>query len=221
MAVPSPPRSESCPATRARLAEIGGRTPIPLPAAAIPDHFRRSAVLALVGCHKGRPCVVLTERSARMRAHASEIALAGGRIEPGETPEAAAVREAMEEVGADPSAVDVLGRLDEAWSKAGNHVVTIVAWYRGPLAELAPTSVETTRVFLTPLAAIARPEAHRVDVAEINGVTYENDVLDAGDFDIYGLTADIVMDLLAWLDGRERDRVPIRLAELARKLERD
>ena len=178
-------------------------------------------MLVLVGCHDGRPCVVLTERSARMRAHASEIALAGGRIEPGETPEEAAVREAMEEVGAEPAAVDVLGRLDEAWSKAGNHVVTVVAWYDGALAALEPTSVETTRVFLTPLADIARPEAHRIDVAEINGVTYENDVLDAGDFDIYGLTADIVMDLLAWLDGRERDRVPIRLEELARKLERD
>ena len=75
------------------------------------------------------------------------------------------------------------------------------------------------RVFLTPLAHIARTEAHHVHVAEIDGRTYENDVLDAGDFEIYGLTADIVMDLLAWLDGRERDRIPVRLAELERSLE--
>ena len=156
-----------------------------------------------------------------MRSHASEIALPGGRIEPGETPEDAAVREAMEEVGVDPGAVEVLGRLDEAWSKAGNHVVPVVAWYRGALEDLGPTSEEVANVFLTPLADIARPEAHRIDIAEINGVIYENDVLDAGSFDIYGLTADLVMDLLAWLDGRERDRVPVRLEELARKLARD
>jgi hypothetical protein len=46
-------------------------------------------------------------------------------------------------------------------------------------------------------------------------------VLDAGTFDIYGLTADLAMDLLAWLEGRERGRVPVRLEELARKLARD
>jgi 8-oxo-dGTP pyrophosphatase MutT (NUDIX family) len=218
---PSPSILDSCTRTEARLREVADRTSTPLPPAAIPEHFRRAAVLLLVGCHDGRPCLALSERSPRMRAHASEIALAGGRIEPGETPEDAAVREANEEVGADPRAVEVLGRLDEAWSKAGNHVVPVVAWYRGALTDLAPASEEVARVFVTPLADIARPDAHRVDSAEINGVVYENDVLDAGTFDVYGLTADIVMDLLAWLDGRERDRVPIRLVELARKLERE
>jgi hypothetical protein len=127
----------------------------------------------------------------------------------------------MEEVGVEAGEVELLGRLDEGWSKAGNHVVPVVAWYRGALDMLEPTSPEVERVFLTPLADIARPQAHRIHHAEIDGVIYENDVLDAGTFDIYGLTADIVMDLLAWLDGRERDRVPIRLEELARKLARE
>lgn len=212
---------ESCARTEARLRRVAERVSTRLPLASIPEHFRRAAVLLLVGCHDGRPCLVLTERSARMRAHASEIALPGGRIEPGETPEEAAVREAMEEVGVDPSAVEVLGRLDEAWSKAGNHVVPVVAWYGAALTDLEPTSEEVANVFLTSLVDIARPDAHRIDIAEINGVIYENDVLDAGSFDIYGLTADIVMDLLAWLEGRERERVPIRLEELARKLARD
>lgn len=212
---------ESCLETEARLRQVAERASTPLPPSSIPEHFRRAAVLLLVGCHDGRPCLVLTERSARMRAHASEIALPGGRIEPGERPEEAAVREAMEEVGVDPSAADVLGQLDEAWSKAGNHVVPVLAWYRGALEDLAPASEEVENVFVTALADIARPGAHRVDIAEINGVTYENDVLDAGSFDIYGLTADLVMDLLAWLDGRERGRVPVRLEELARKLARD
>jgi SAM-dependent methyltransferase/ADP-ribose pyrophosphatase YjhB (NUDIX family) len=210
-----------CAETHARLTAITERPSAAFPAAEVPEHFRRAAVLLLVGCHDGRPHLVLTERSARMRAHASEIALPGGRIEAGETPEQAAVREAMEEVGADPDAVDLLGRHDDAWSKAGNHVVPVVAWYRGTLTALAPSSEEVASVFLTALGDIASPEAHRIDVVEINGVTYENDVLDAGTFDIYGLTADLVMDLFAWLDGRERDRVPVRLDELARKLERE
>jgi mutator protein MutT len=210
---------ESCTETRARLARLAERRSTRLPQASIPDHFRRAAVLLLVGCHGNQPCLVLTERAAGMRSHASEISLPGGRIESGETPEEAAVREATEEVGVDPVAVARLGRLDEAWSKARNHVVPVVGWYDQPLHALAATSPEVAQVFVTPLARIARPEAHRVDTAEIEGRTYENDVLDADTFEIYGLTADIVLDLLAWLAETERGRVPQRLRELERSLE--
>src|SRR5664279_3868227 len=175
-----------CDATRARLRKLRERLSTPLPPESVPEHFRRAAVLLLVGCHEGEACVVLSERSARLRSHSGEIGLPGGRIEPGETPEQAAVREATEEVGVDASAVELFGRLDEAWSKARNHVVPVVGWYDAPLDDLVATSDEVARVFITPLARIARPEAHRIDVAEINGVTYENDVLDADIYDIYG-----------------------------------
>jgi mutator protein MutT len=219
MARPEPALLDSCTDTHTRLRAVAQRLATPL--APVPDHFRRAAVLLLVGCFENEPCIVLTERAANMRSHAAEVSLPGGRIEPGETEEQAAVREATEEVGVDADAVELLGRLDEAWSKGHNHVVTVVGWYRAALEDLAPTSPEVARVFLTPLARIARPEAHSVHVAEIEGQIYENDVLDAGTFEIYGLTADIVMDLLAFLDGRERDRVEVRLEELERMLERD
>lgn len=218
---PAPARLDSCRDTDARLRELGRRTPSPLPPASIPDHFRHAAVLLLVGCFEDRPCIVLTERAANLRSHAAEISLPGGRIEPGETAEQAAVREAAEEVDVDPDAVALLGRLDEAWSKGRNHVVPVVGWYRAGLDDLQPASDEVAHVFLTPLQRIARPGAHSIHVAEIDGRIYENDVLDADSFEIYGLTADIVMDLLAFLDGRERDRIPIRLEELDRMLQRD
>jgi 8-oxo-dGTP pyrophosphatase MutT (NUDIX family) len=207
-----------CAETRSRMEGLRDRSPAVLPPDSVPDHFRRAAVLVLVGCHEGQPMLVLTERSRHLRAHSGEIALPGGRIEPGETPEAAAVREAAEEVGVDPDGVVLLGRLDEAWSKARNHVVPVAGWYEGALADLSPTSAEVARVFLTPLARIAREDSHRIDVAEIDGHTYENDVLDAGELEIYGLTADLVLDLLAWVAGNERDRIPTRLAELERSL---
>ena len=66
----------------------------------------------------------------------------------------------------------------------------------------------------TPLAAIVPPSTHRLDRVEVDGHVFENDVIDGPDCEIYGLTADLVLDLLAWLDGRERDRVPARLADL-------
>lgn len=208
----------SCDTTRARLERLGTRASVTLPPDSVPEHFRRAAVLVLVGCHEEQPTLVLTERSPRLRAHAGEVALPGGRIEPGETPEQAAVREAGEEVGVDPGAVVLLGRLDEAWSKARNHVVPVVGWYDGDLTRLLPASEEVVRVFLVPLAEIADPSRHRFDVAELDGVTYQNDVIDTDACRIYGLTADLVLDLVAWLEGVERARIPVRLAELRRSL---
>ena len=146
------------------------------------------------------------------------MALPGGRIDPGETPEQGAVREASEEVGVDPAAVILLGRLDEAWSKARNHVVPVAGWYLGDLTRLMPASEEVARVFLVALDEIADRSRHRVDVAELDGVLYENEVIDTAACSIYGLTADLVLDLVVWLEGVERARVPVRLAALRSSL---
>ena len=55
--------------------------------------------------------MVLTRRAAHLRTHTGEVSFPGGRLDPGETPEAGALREAAEEVGLDPAAVEVVGRL--------------------------------------------------------------------------------------------------------------
>jgi 8-oxo-dGTP pyrophosphatase MutT (NUDIX family) len=205
---------DSCTATHARLGELAARTPATIPDAAVPADFRRAAVLALVGDLDGRPALALTERSAHLRAHAGEICLPGGRLDPGETPEEAAVREAEEEVGVDRSALELAGRLDDAWSKGRNHVVPVAAWYGASLLDLRPMTDEAVRLFVVPLATLAWPEAHRLDVVEHRGHRFENDVIDAGVCEVYGFTADVVLDLLAFVTGTDRNRVPQRLLEL-------
>ncbi len=208
----------SCDATFARLGELGRRTPTTIPDAAVPADFRRAAVLVLVGDLGGAPALVLTERSRHLRAHAGEICLPGGRIDPGETPEQTAVREADEEVGVDSGRLEVVGRLDDAWSKGRNHVVPVVARYDAPIEDLSPRTDEAVRVMLEPLAALARPDSHRLDVVELRGYRFENDVIDASTCEVYGFTADVVLDLLAFLTGTERDRVPARLLDLERAI---
>src|SRR5438105_12452546 len=75
---------------------------------------RRSAVLVcIVAGPGGEACLVVTQRAAGLRAHASQYALPGGRIEPGEDALGAALREAEEEVGLCCSRADVLGLLDD------------------------------------------------------------------------------------------------------------
>lgn len=211
---PEWPVLESCAAAATRLRELAHRTPATIPDAVVPTDFRRAAVLALVGDLDGRPALALAERSAHLRAHAGEICLPGGRLDPGESPEDAAVREAEEEVGMEPSALELAGRLDDAWSKGRNHVVPVVGWYHAALGDLRPMSEESVQVFVVPLAELARPEAHRLDAVEHRGHRFENDVIDARVCEVYGFTADVVLDLLAFLTGRERDRVPQRLLDL-------
>jgi 8-oxo-dGTP pyrophosphatase MutT (NUDIX family) len=209
---------QSCTAVEARLRELTARPPATIPDDALPDDFRRAAVLAIVGWvgHDQLPALVLTERSRHLRAHAGEICLPGGRIDPGETPEDAAVREAEEEVNLDHWGLELCGRLDDAWSKGRNHVVPVVGWYEAPLPDLRPMTEEVDRIFLVPLTELARPGAHRLDVVEAHGHTYENDVIDVDACEVYGFTADVVLDLLAFLTGTERARVPQRLLDLER-----
>jgi 8-oxo-dGTP pyrophosphatase MutT (NUDIX family) len=73
--------------------------------------LRPAAALILLYRHDGVWCVPLTVRGASLRQHGGQVSLPGGRIEPGETPEQTAVREAFEEIGVRPGNIDVLGRL--------------------------------------------------------------------------------------------------------------
>ena len=76
----------------------------------------------------GNAGVLLTRRSTALRNHAGEISFPGGRIDPGETEVAAALREANEEVGLDPAAVEVIGELDHlATVVSRSHIVPVIA----------------------------------------------------------------------------------------------
>lgn len=70
-----------------------------------------SAVLVPLFEEAGEARVILTRRAQHMRSHTGEVSFPGGRLDPGETPVAAALREATEEIGLDPASVEILGQL--------------------------------------------------------------------------------------------------------------
>ena len=77
------------------------------------DADARSAVLVpLYQDHAGRVRVVLTKRPDTMRTHPGDVVFPGGRIEPGESPIDAAIREAWEEVALPPEFVEVIENSD-------------------------------------------------------------------------------------------------------------
>jgi 8-oxo-dGTP pyrophosphatase MutT (NUDIX family) len=93
------------------------------------DGRRHAAVAVVVVDSADGPGIVLTKRSSRLRAHAGQWALPGGRLDDGETPEDAARRELHEELGLHVESSDaVLGRLDDYPTRSGYVITPVVIW---------------------------------------------------------------------------------------------
>jgi len=127
-----------------------------------PDGRRPAAVaVVLLADDEGRACFLLTRRTATLRAHARQWALPGGRIDAGETPERAALRELREEVGLALEPSSVLGLLDDYGTRSGFIITPVVAW-AGEWAELAPNPAEVAHVYRVPLAELDKPDVPRL-----------------------------------------------------------
>ena len=124
---------------------------------------RRAAAvsLVLVGDSEQRPCFVLTRRASKLRRHAGQWALPGGRVDAGESVEAAALRELREEVSLALPPDNVLGLLDDYPTRSG-YVITPVVLLGGAGAELAPNPREVASIHRVPLADLERPGVPRL-----------------------------------------------------------
>ncbi len=123
------------------------------------DGLRRAAVLLCVMEHDGRPCVIVIKRAYRGR-NAGQWALPGGRLDSGETPQDAALREVQEEVGLTVPAEAILGRLDDFPAGSGFAITPIVAAIADP-GPLRPSPAEVYAVHLVELDRLAAPDTPR------------------------------------------------------------
>jgi 8-oxo-dGTP pyrophosphatase MutT (NUDIX family) len=118
---------------------------------------RPSAVLVALFEGERGPEVVLTRRPWTMRSHAGEVSFPGGGIDAGESAPDAALREAHEEVGLHPSAVEVVGELDVlATIRMPSRVVPVVGRL-GSRPVLVPSPGEVDRAFTVALADLVVP----------------------------------------------------------------
>ncbi|HEX5716161.1 MAG TPA: CoA pyrophosphatase [Thermoanaerobaculia bacterium] len=111
-------------------------------------HLAAVAVVVVPDARE-RAAVVLTVRAAGLRRHGGQWACPGGRRDPGETPEAAALRELEEEIGLSLPPEHVLGCLDDFPTRSGFVITPVVVWGSGDA--LRPDPREVARVYLLPL----------------------------------------------------------------------
>jgi 8-oxo-dGTP pyrophosphatase MutT (NUDIX family) len=134
------------PATDDRLADIPGA-----------EGF---ALTGSVAGTAGGPAVLLTRRASRLRAHGGQWALPGGRIDPGEEPLAAALRELLEELDLRLDQSAVLGVLDDYPTRSGYVITPFVLW-GGDDPELSPQPDEVLSVHRIAFRELCRPDSPR------------------------------------------------------------
>jgi 8-oxo-dGTP pyrophosphatase MutT (NUDIX family) len=179
------------------------------------DGGRPSAVLMLFSEGDDRqgqgPDVLLTERAATMRSHPGQVSFPGGALEPDdEGPVGAALREAVEETGLEPTGVDVLGQLPSLFLPPSGYVVTpVLARWREPSAVAAVDEAEVARVVRAPLAEMLDP-ANRFVSRHPSG--YLGPAFRVQGLYVWGFTAGLLSRLLAlagleepWDRSREED----------------
>ncbi|HBG99426.1 MAG TPA: CoA pyrophosphatase [Rhodobacteraceae bacterium] len=161
----------------------------------------RAAVLIAVEAAPAGPRLWLTRRAPRMRHHAGQIALPGGRLDPGDAgPGAAALREAEEEIGLPRTSVVILGQLPEHDTVTGFRVAPVVGRVTAPFAPI-PEPGEVAEVFAVPWDHVADPANYRVEARHWRGSDRRYFTLPWGPYYIWGATARILRGLAARLDA--------------------
>jgi 8-oxo-dGTP pyrophosphatase MutT (NUDIX family) len=180
-----------------------------------PDDFdgRTGAVLVLFGEGPAGPDLLLTERAHHMRSHPGQVSFPGGSVEPGETPVAAAVREAVEETGLDATGVHVFGELPELWLPPSNFAVTpVLAWWHAESPVDAVDPDEVHAVYRVPLDELLDP-THRISVRHPRFPDYTSPAFligEAKDLVLWGFTAGIIsrlFDFVGWTRAWDPDVV--------------
>jgi 8-oxo-dGTP pyrophosphatase MutT (NUDIX family) len=156
--------------------------------------IRPAAVLVPIVARE-EPTILLTQRAVHLPDHAGQISFPGGKIEPNdESPLAAALREAEEEIGLERPFVDPIGYLDLYMTTLGYRIVPTVAQVK-PDFRLKLNPSEVDDAFEVPLAFLMAEENHKLHSREWKGMTRTVYAMPFGERYIWGVTAGILRNL--------------------------
>lgn len=188
-----------------------------------PAQARRAAVLILFGrlddipAHHASPAVpadldvLFVQRADSLRKHPGQIAFPGGKIDPTDASALdAALREAEEETGLDPSGVEILGQLPDAELPVSNFLVTpVLAWWSSPSEVFAVDPGESATVFRAPVADLLDPANRLSAVVRQGRNRHTSPAFDVDGGLIWGFTGIVLsrlFDDLGWTQPWDASR---------------
>jgi 8-oxo-dGTP pyrophosphatase MutT (NUDIX family) len=154
--------------------------------------LRPAAVLVPVWLRPEGPRMILTKRSSHLQHHPGQVAFPGGKIDAGDgSPEAAALREASEEIGLSAALVTILGRLPAHETVTGFTVTPVLAVVRGDFVPV-PEAGEVDEVFSVPLDLVLTSGNYAVERRLWRGQWRRYYAVPWGPHYIWGATARIL-----------------------------
>lgn len=167
----------------------------------LPPHpYRRAAVLVPVFVQDGAPHLLLTKRTEAVEHHKGQISFPGGGEEPGDADLlATALRETHEELGLDPEAVEVWGRLDELETVVSGFAITPYVGFIARLGTLRPNPNEIDEIVAVAFAVFLDPARLRAEHVVHDGRPRELLFYDCGPHVVWGATARIINGMVRLL----------------------
>jgi 8-oxo-dGTP pyrophosphatase MutT (NUDIX family) len=217
-----PSMRTDCPEWLREFAAEAPRMQVPALLRPPADGARAAAVLILFGEGPDGPDLLLLQRADTLRKHAGQPAFPGGGVDPGDGgPVGAALREAAEETGLDPSGVTVLAIMPEMYvAHSGYRVTPVVAWWREPSAVAAADPREVASVARVPLSELTDP-ANRLRIRGPSG--HLGPAFRVREMLVWGFTAGLLHAVLEaggwdrpWDPGRVEE-LPAEVIDLARR----
>lgn len=161
---------------------------------------REAGVLALLYPRMNEPHLLVTVRRAHLTQHAGQISFPGGRREPDEALLQTALRETHEEVGLDPSHIEVIGALSPLYIPPSNYCVYPFLGFTQDDPDLIPHDVEVERVEHVPLRCFLEEENLREEDWTIRGELLRVPFFKVEGLTIWGATAMMISEIVALFD---------------------
>ena len=168
-----------------------------------PEDARAAAALLLIYPHDETVHITLTVRGSEMRNHTGQVSFPGGRVDDGESIEAAALREANEEVGVDPRTIEVLGRLTPLHIPVSRYILHPVVGYAATRPAFQRAEWEVARIIEAPVPSLQLPgtikREMRTRVVEGHSIDVEVPFYDVDGEKVWGATAMVLAEFCALL----------------------